>query len=766
MANISSLKDIMEHIKAPPDISLDCTAVNKGIDNYHTDVEISAAFTFRVKESIEQNLKRLVSGKSLLSGNSETMVELREAYTDLMKVTFHRSKTDLTVGQISVLQFGLVKFVIQEIRDALDRYREQLEETLGQQQYAGSRSLMATQEKVSWYRQHNTEFAFRLTRLYLRQLQREENNQLKGLREQILGDSLPEAANIMYNPLLYSRSPRDPLLLLDYYAIWPGGGTEFDKLNQALEAGFGKHFPEKQCPPLKSTEKLTSAQTEVYDELGGLFAAQMLLGPTEDQKEVVNESLGWLEHPGNIRLLFDEKIHERHLENAKEHLGFGGQWSFKGGLKKLVGIAQKLRKSAADSKVLKTIVASYSLREKLTQPDLDLIDVEDALNLVSGSDSRKIHEVIDLTEEGGAALQAKLEDCIENFEELWNEAGDELFLKLLTDYSRYRLHLKYYRFAHRVFNRLSIITDPEKIQLAKAGGNLYRLLTADEVKDVVSDDLQPEIAHHTILKADVRGSTTLTSQLTTQGLNPASFFSLRFFNPINERLGIYGAVKVFIEGDAVILGLYEFDGSPDQWFSVSRACGIAKEMLDIVASSNTHSKQTGLPVLEIGIGICYRDDRPLFLFDDNRPIMISSAIGKADRMSGCSWRLREHFDAGNFNVGAFEMAEGQSDKGQELIRYNVNGIVLDDAAWEKLKSEVHFKRIQGKSGDETETFYVGQYPDIQGKERDLVVREGKVGVWRDDSIGSESGSGRFFYEVLPNNKFANQIVELASKKAS
>lgn len=94
-----------------------------------------------------------------------------------------------------------------------------------------------------------------------------------------------------------------------------------------------------------------------------------------------------------------------------------------------------------------------------------------------------------------------------------------------------------------------MITDPHKIELAKAGGNLYRLLSSDEVKDLGVDD-EPEVVHHTILKADIRGSTRVTSELTKQGLNPASYFSMHFFNPISERLATYGAVKVFIEGDA------------------------------------------------------------------------------------------------------------------------------------------------------------------------------------------------------------------------
>ena len=54
---------------------------------------------------------------------------------------------------------------------------------------------------------------------------------------------------------------------------------------------------------------------------------------------------------------------------------------------------------------------------------------------------------------------------------------------------------------------------------------------------------------------------------------------------------------------------------------------MAKEVIDIVTSKNADSKQTDLPTLVIGIGISYLDERPLFLFDENRPIMISAAIG-------------------------------------------------------------------------------------------------------------------------------------------
>ncbi|MDA0273562.1 MAG: hypothetical protein O3C68_09965, partial [Proteobacteria bacterium] len=99
-------------------------------------------------------------------------------------------------------------------------------------------------------------------------------------------------------------------------------------------------------------------------------------------------------------------------------------------------------------------------------------------------------------------------------------------------------------------------------------------------------------------------------------------------------------------------------------------------------------------------------------------------------MSSCSWKLRKDFDPGNFNVGAYLLDESDGDdgeKGQKVLRYNVNGIVIDDAAFEKLQTEVHFRKLKAKSGLFEENFYVGQYPDVAGKQRDLVVREGRIG---------------------------------------
>src|SRR5690606_36709149 len=98
--------------------------------------------------------------------------------------------------------------------------------------------------------------------------------------------------------------------------------------------------------------------------------------------------------------------------------------------------------------------------------------------------------------------------------------------------------------------RMAVLRKPEHVQLSRQASTLYQLPTAAEVEQE-----QEKIVHHVVLKADVRGSTSVTSQLEAMGLNAASYFSLHFFNPINELLPLYGAGKVFIDGDAIFLSV-------------------------------------------------------------------------------------------------------------------------------------------------------------------------------------------------------------------
>lgn len=758
-----SVADLTGRIRTPLPIEVGLRGLQRGLDNYHIDVQLSSAFTLQVATVADEQVSRAVSGKRLLTGNSEPLDDLRARYLDLMSATLHRCKTDLSPEALLVLQFAPVKYVIEQVREKLDAVVARLEETLAQQQYSGSRSLLTTQAQFAHFRRNRNEYQYRICRILFRQLHRVEVNQLRDLREQFLGHQLRESVNILFNPMVSAPRPDEPSLLMDTYTLWVGGAEGFSQATQSIEQLVREVFAEQNTPPFRQEEE---GEAEIYDEFGGLFASQSFIGRAVDQRDTVTESFSWLDLPGNLEVLFDQSAHEEMADRVKESDGYRQWWALRGELKKLAKTGETLCEALGGQPTLKRLAAGRLMRERWSVRMSQLLEIEDAAAYAADADRKKILSKIDRSQEGAGKLVEFLEELAETAEEQHNKAEDELTLALLTDYSRFRLHLRYFRIAHRLFNRITVRTDPEKIESLAAAGSLYQMFGTEET--LAGDGEEPQIVHHTIVKADVRGPTTVTGELLARGLNPASYFSERFFGPITALLEDYGAHKVFIEGDAVILSLYEHDRFPDQWFGVARACGVARAMLEVVNAKNAHSRQMDLPLLEIGIGIAYLDERPLFLRDESNPIMISPAIGDADRLSSCSWRLRQAVEGGSFNVEVYEIAEedlARGEKGQTLARYNVGGVLLDKAAFRKLMAEMAMKKLTLRINERPETLLVGKYPDTKGKERDLVIREGRVGILRNDIAEPGDEDAEVFHEVVMNPKIVSHVLEMMRKSA-
>ena len=762
---LKSFDEIVAQVTTPEGFELETTSLKKGIDNYRVDVALSPNFEFSLRELIEIQVKRAINAQRLIGPNANEMAVVRDGYADMMQVTLHRTKTDLTPDEIRVLQFAVIKFIIQEVRVELDDQANRLEETLASQQQSGNKNLLDTQQKISWFRRFREQFQFNVIRSIMRALQREENTVLKPQRAQFLGSELPQTLDILFNPMLHARGPSDPMLQEEFYTLWPKEGAGFAPMNEAFEKIVAEQVRALKVTPLKRAKPPAADNVEPFDDLNGLFALQSIAGAAPHQHDKLSESLCSLEEPENLRLLFDENQLEQYLEAGKE-LGMLGGRGLKGDIRKLQKIRDDMRK-VVEPDDLRNLYAVYFMREKMEQQDFSMIKAEDAVEAVAGRNTDKLINTINVEMEGGGALKKKLKELAGEADKGIKQNADEYFGRALSDWARFRLHLKYFRFAQRMFNRINLIIDEEALQLAKAGGKLYQLWDSEEIKEVdVEDD--HEISRHAVIKVDIRGAADVTTAMLKQGLNPASFFSQRFFDPINECLETYGVTKVFVEGDGVTLATFEFSDEPTKWYCVSQAAGAAKEILDIVRLQNANSAKTGLPAVEIGVGISFGAEKPTFLFDEERSVMVSNVIGQANELSACSWRLRELLEDPDFNVLVFQVPEGEPDrgeKGQMYLRYNVNGIVLDSAAFKKLKGELKFQTLNVKLGGESQTMHVGRYPDVAGRERTLVVREGEAGIYRNGGIDEDGISALNYYEVLPNGKLATQVIKLAEKKA-
>src|SRR5512147_1144526 len=258
--------------------------------------------------------------------------------------------------------------------------------------------------------------------------------------------------------------------------------------------------------------------------------------------------------------------------------------------------------------------------------------------------------------------------------------------RFLRDFICYHRDLRSLEALNRALEAVHIITNDRLRELSAINRTLYEFLLPQEQKPA-----EDKVINHVVLKADVRDSTTLTRTLMERGLNPASYFSLNFYDQVNKLLPKYQATKVFIEGDAVILALFGYEAK--QGFPVARTCVLAREITSIVRAYNQQSQASGLPMLELGIGISFQDSAPMYLMDGNTRIMISKALNDSDRLSSCNRGARRFLADSEslFNVYSFKTVEDEDTGGNPdefLMRYNVGGVNMNQAAFHELRQEI------------------------------------------------------------------------------
>lgn len=753
-------QNIFEKARQQRSVQMSIGNLSKGIDNYHIDVRLSRKFSSDVKKLVSMLVSQLANPKPKNWNNSELFEKLRKSYLDLMTVLIHRVKTDLSAEEICFLQFATVKHILQFGRSQLNDDISRVTAKLFEHRNKGSSEALAADQRLFWLKKNYDSILYNVNKQIFFQIQRVEEKQLAPIRDQFLGENFEFSAEALTNPLLFTSELSALPLLLNEYSMWSWNSEDsgFIKLNEKVEKLLNKRIKQLEVTPLNIAADQKPASTEIHDELGGLFASQAFLGIAEDTKNRIEEEFDWFEIPENIELLFNIQKNLSQLPEIRKQLGIKAWWRHRGdiiGLRRTLKAFGRLLRS---NKVLPQLLASHYMRRSLNPVIMEHVDLKVLCQFLSG------HIAINKLQDSISGSNKLTSQQVKSLESLKNKITEQIgkadlvdSLKLLSDFSRFRQHLKYYRFAHRAFNRLSILTADGDIKLSKAAGTLYQLPTSKEIEE---DD--ERICHHAVLKADVRGSTTVTDELIQKGLNPASYFSMRFFNPINKILETYGANKVFIEGDAIILSFLEYEHTPQQWFAVARACGYARDMLKITGSNNRYSTQMGLPLLELGVGICYSKDEPRYLYDGEHPIMISGAIGLADRMSGCSWNLRSAIKKGLFSVDVLRIAEGDSnrgEKGQHFLRYNVNGINIDEMAFRKLKQEIPLRSVRMKLNGIDYLFHIGQYPDMSGRKKDLIIREGKIGIWRNEQIEEDKENDESYYEVVVNRKVISLLLD-------
>jgi len=406
--------------------------------------------------------------------------------------------------------------------------------------------------------------------------------------------------------------------------------------------------------------------------------------------------------------------------------------------------------------VMEHVIASYEVAPLLAQysPPINPQQLKNAL--ITRTERKRVEGLL---EEHGKISAEHLNHAVRRVEGCRGADRAKVAGRFFSDFTRYHRDLRRMEVLLAAMDTVNVINNEKSRELSAINNTLYEFLLPEEQKPA-----EDKVIHHVILKADIRESTTLTRTLSERGLNPASYFSLNFYDPINKLLPKYEAKKVFIEGDAIILALFEHEGEPG--LGVARTCVLAKEIIEIVTAYNERSRTAGLPSLELGIGISYQDSAPLYLMDGNQQIMISRALNESDRLSSCSKGIRRLLADREllFNVFSFKTVEDADTGGNPdefLLRYNIGGIHINEAAFQKLRREVS---LQGYDlmvpmiwSNTKVRVYSGVVPLGQGLFHRIVVRQGRVAHIDARDFSLKQQTDLPYYEVCTNPKIYDAI---------
>ncbi len=407
------------------------------------------------------------------------------------------------------------------------------------------------------------------------------------------------------------------------------------------------------------------------------------------------------------------------------------------------------------------VLAGYELRRIASEysPPIHLQQLKKAL--VYREEAKRVAQILEKFPARKVSMK-RLEESSRGIRRRTVQETLTLGLQFAEDLMRLRRDRRNYQQVAGWMERINLVHSERTRELSRANKSLYEFLHPDE-----SRPAEDPVINHVVIKADVRGSTGITKDLLARGMNPASHFSMNLHEPVKRMLERYGAAKVFIEGDAIILAIYETESTRATQRAVARACVLAREILAVTAAYNAREKTGDLPRLELGVGVAFQDSAPSLWMDADSRIMISRALNLSDRLSSCSKMAKRLFQTnpGPFNVYLLQtlMEDVAADEGEELlVRYNLNGIELNEEGFQKLSSEISLSPMTGNFplpwGKERVQLYFGEVPLGESLEP-IVVRKGFV---RQLQPGGKIGSQgtRAYYEVCTDGK----LLELARKR--
>ena len=700
--------------------SLSLEGLQLGIDNLRHDVHLSPRFVEQARLHIARLIIRFGNVEGFLAVEAPDLSqlnrfigslraqntrpkggpsELKPLLAEIHVAALNRAKAAENLALDMLARVAIIKFLRIELNgqfaQVLERCRMMLKNSEGGRHSKG----LEHRERVAAFQVAKKIVLRKASQELFRTMREIDKETLAKMRRSLFGNRGEAGYKLLLNPLMFTEDGRDIYLNAEHYVLLGNFDRDRDRFSNVRR-------------------------------IASQFLQSCAVLPDSDQEAVLDSLLNV---PENAEDLLGAGSPEDSTQSVRSQKARLGMW---------VELLQH-------ENIMDDVVAAYEVVPLLAEysPRINAQQLKNSL--ISREERERVEKLIQdlgkLSTDSLNTATARVLNC--RGAERAKVAG-----RFLRDFMRYHRDLRRLETLNGALDSVNLIGNDKLRELSAMNGTLYEFFLPEEQKQA-----EEKVLRHVVLKADVRDSSRLTRSLLERGMNPASYFSLNFYDPVNKLLAKYGARKVFLEGDAIILALLEREG--EAGLSVSRACVLAREIIEIVRGYNQLLSRAGLPTLELGLGISFQDSAPMYLVDGEQRIMISDALNESDRLSSCKKRVRipiERMES-PFNVYAFQTvsdAEAAENVDDFTLPYNVNGIRISEAAFRRLQQEISIElcRLNFPQlwGTEDYLLYSALVPVGHDIFRKIVVRGSRIAEIDLTDFSLQRWTDRWYYEVCAN----------------
>lgn len=792
----------------PYSVEIQFTKLARGTDNIRYDVFLSPKFVEFARKHILDLIRQSPKVASFFGFEGRLRPPetgtFKRLLTELLQVSLTRAKYERSIEFDWLLRLAVIKFLTQEISTQFANLVLMCKESLRARgaYFEGTEEAHIKKAALAEIQGDRRAIHRHAGLALLQSLVDVEESVLRKSRRALFGEDFADVYEMLKNPLLFVEGARDDLLYLEQYVLLGNYLRDQDRFEvfEEILLELLREFVLTGDPGEQAREawelhrRLTGRAMEMRTQLaraaeesesvrqklarGGGMVGRLLgrdgpealraaLAEMDARQAALRQQLSELEPELDAARRRAEFLTEQHHGRLGDYLNQPENASrlFDPAVEEGGDVARQARRRLLEEWVRRLeerdltlhVLASYAVRNLYLDycPPLHLQQLRKAL--VGREEFRRASEILKQFPTRDYSL-VRIEDLARSLRRYPAEQVRSVAIRFAEDLLRLRRDLHQAQRVHALMENIRLVGDERTRELSRLNGCLYEFVLPSEARPE-----EARITSHAVIKVDVRESTRITRELLERGLNPASHFSLHLYEPVRRLLHQYGASKVFIEGDAIILAIYETEANRTHQRAVAKACLLARQILAAVQAYNVRAVSGQLPPLPLGLGIAYQDSPPTVWQEGDSKIMISQALNLSDRLSSCSKlarRLLTH-NPSPFNVFLFQTAVAAEEEEAEelLVRYNMNGVELDAEGFQKLSAEVSLTPFESEFpmpwGKERVRLYYGEVPGGEVLEP-LVLRQGFLRRLEPDMRIGEPGS-RVYYEVCTHPKLLELV---------